>query len=174
MGKSRRKIPQINSSSSADIAFLLLIFFLITSSIQSNLGIYRRLTPVEAQELIKEKSQIEDRNLLVFQLDSLSKIRYEEDEFPIYNVKELSKAFIISSDTINHVISLEIDRRARYENYIALLNELTTAYNELRNEIAKEKYGSHLSSLDSEKYEEIREMLPMRISEKEINISEKE
>ena len=54
MQRRKKKIPQLNSSSTADMAFLLLIFFLITSSFDSMTGIYRKMTPMQAEEILKK------------------------------------------------------------------------------------------------------------------------
>lgn len=193
MKKRRRKIPQINSSSSADIAFLLLIFFLITSSLDPRMGLYRKMNPAYPEEALKERNEIEDRNLLHFTLTGRDVVVFKEDEVPPGQIRILSKAFISNINgqdhlperidteieglgtvavTKNHVILLEISRDARYESYIVLLNEVTAAYNELRNEAALELLARNYHELDEGQQAAIRQLYPMRISEKELKEGE--
>jgi len=189
MAKQKRRIPQINSSSSADIAFLLLIFFLITSSLDSRTGIYRRLNPAVAEETLRNRNEILDRNLLTFSLDADGSVLYKEEAIPLSEVHLLSKTFIgnpgnlehlpekieteiegvgIYPVTEDHVISLEIDRRARYESYIMLLNEITKTYNQLRDELSQDLFGKYYIELDEQQQQAIRAIYPLRIAEKEI------
>ena len=168
----KRKIPQVNSSSSADIAFLILIFFLVTSSMDPKTGFYRRLNPPVPEDAIKEKIDIQERNLLVFTIDSDNRITYNNKEtIALSEVKSLSKLFITNSTISEHSISLEVDRKASYQSYISMLNELTLAYNELRNELAISSLHNPFGQLSPEQQEDIRAIYPFRVSEIEIDLS---
>ncbi len=190
----KRKIPQINSSSSADIAFLLLIFFLITSSLDSKTGIYRRMNPYVAENVLKEKIDIQERNLLVFTIDSNDHILNNKKAIALSEIKNLSKTFIANPNdliflpekeqmeiiaigsfpvTSKHTISLEVDRQSKYQTYISVLNELTAAYNELRNELALDLLNQPFGELNSEQQEGILTIYPFRVSEIEIDSSNK-
>jgi biopolymer transport protein ExbD len=180
------KIPQINSGSSADIAFLLLIFFLITSSLDSRTGIYRKMNATEAGEILKKRKDIQERNLLVFTINSDNQLIYNDETIPLKDIKDLSKTFIANPDnldflpekesvdvpeigvfsiTTKHVISLEVSRKAKYQTYISVLNELIAAYNELRNETARTFFNQSLERLTPEQQEAIRTIYPLQISE---------
>ena len=193
MAYQKRKIPQINSSSSADIAFLLLIFFLVTSSLDARTGIYRKLNASSPEEVLKERIDIEQRNLLTFSLNSLNQIVYEDEIITLFEVRDLSKAFIANLNdvdflpekewieipeigmypvTTQHIISVKVDRDAKYEAYIQLINELTAAYNQLRNNVSNKIFDTAFYNLSPEKQDAIRMIYPLRISEMEI--SEKE
>lgn len=157
---SRRwKIPEINSGSSADIAFLLLIFFLVTSSFDSKMGIDRKMNPPEAENVLKQKLDIRQKNLLSLTIDADNRIFSNGQELLIPELRKLSKAFIIQSDIPKHVISLEIDRKASYQTYLSVISELTAAYHELRKEAANE-----------EQRDSIRAVYPMRIVESELPV----
>ncbi|MDR1437304.1 MAG: biopolymer transporter ExbD [Candidatus Symbiothrix sp.] len=184
----KRKIPQINSSSTADIAFLLLIFFLITSSFDSMTGIYRKMNPAEAENILKKKRDIESRNLLSITIDENNQIRYGEQELTLPELKNMAKTFIANPNnagflpekenrefpgtgtypvTSKHNISLEISREARYQTYLSALNEITAAYNELRNETAISLFQKNFNQLTPEEQTLIREIFPQHITEKE-------
>ena len=71
MAKKTRKVPDVNTSSTADIAFLLLIFFLVTSSMDTDSGLARQLPPPPQDELNLTEMKIQKRNLLVVLVNSL-------------------------------------------------------------------------------------------------------
>jgi biopolymer transport protein ExbD len=167
MAYRKRKIPAINSSSSADIAFLLLIFFLVTSSFDPKTGIYRKMSVPPAEEALIQRTDIQQRNLLSLTIDADNRIIYNQEEIPLKEIRELSKTFIAQSDTVNHVISLEVDRDATYQTYLSVLSELTAAYNELRHEAARTMFHMPFLRLTPEQKETIRTLYPMHISETE-------
>jgi biopolymer transport protein ExbD len=194
MAYGKYKIPQINSGSSADIAFLLLIFFLITSSLDSRTGIYRKMNPSIAQEVLKKRKDIQERNFITFTIDKDNRLIYNKELIPLNNIKELSKVFIANPDnldflpekesvevagigvfpiTTKHVVSLEVSRSVKYQVYISVLNELTAAYNELRNETAYTFFNQPFERLTPEQQEAIRTIYPFRISEIEIDSTTK-
>jgi biopolymer transport protein ExbD len=184
----KREIPQINASSTADIAFLLLIFFLITSSFDSMTGIYRKMNPVEAENVLKKKRDIEGRNLLQITIDENNQVRYNEQILPLPELRNLTKTFIDNPNHVDflpgkeqrdlpgigmypvsslHNISLEISREARYQTYLSVLNEMTAAYRELRNEASQSIFGKPFDRLTQEEQTAVREIYPQHITEKE-------
>ncbi|MDR0541063.1 MAG: biopolymer transporter ExbD [Dysgonamonadaceae bacterium] len=167
MNFRKRKTPEINSTSSADIAFLLLVFFLVTSSFDPKTGIYRKMTPPETENAQREKINIRQKNLLILAIDADNHIIYNEEEIPISRIRELGKTFIAGSDISRHVISLEINRDARYQTYLSVISELTAAYNELRNEAAYAGFANSFLYLTPEQKDSIRAAYPMHISETE-------
>ena len=139
MAKKKREVPEINSSSTADIAFLLLIFFLITTSMVDQLR-------AKAKEFIANP--------------------YNEDTKP----EKISKNvpfFGTVQVTEGHVISLRCDRGSSYKAYMSVQNELVAAYNELRDELAQEKWQKNYMELDQEQQDAIREIYSQKISEAE-------
>ncbi|GHT43256.1 biopolymer transporter ExbD [Bacteroidia bacterium] len=157
--KRQRSKPGINSSASADIAFLLLVFFLITSSLDSLTGIYRRMDAAAAENALKQRTDILKRNLLELTIDENSQLIYDNATFDISNLRTLSKTFIanpnhadfLPEDPTKHVINLKISREATYESYLNVLNELTAAYNELRreaNDTLRVIYPMHISETE--------------------------
>ena len=158
MARKKRKAPQVNSSSSADIAFMLLIFFLITTSMDTDRGLARRLPPPVPKEQKDQDVDIKKRNLLLVLINSNNQILCGDQYVDIKQLKDLVKEFVqnpfndehkpekVEEDvpffgkvmiTKNHIISLQNDRGTEYQAYIDVQNELARAYNELRNEISR-------------------------------------
>ena len=183
MAKGKRKVPDINSSSTADIAFLLLIFFLITTSMDTDRGLARRLPPPPEKDQKKK-----ERNVLQVFLNMNDQLMCGNDYINVEQLRAKAKEFIanpyndetkpekISKNvpffgtvqvTEGHVISLRCDRGSSYKAYMSVQNELVAAYNELRDELAQEKWQKNYVELDQEQQDAIRDIYPQRISEAE-------
>jgi len=188
MGK-KRKVPQMNASSSADIAFMLLIFFLITTSMDTDKGLPRRLPPpVPKDQKKNEALDIKKRNLLVVLINSNNQVLCGTDYIDIKNLKDKVKEFIDNPNndpslpekvevdvpffgkqmvTKNHVISLQNDRGTQYAAYISVQNELVKAYNELRDGLSKKKFGKAFADLDDDQQSAVQMIYKQNISEAE-------
>ena len=192
MGKTKKKVPGLNQSSTADISFILLIFFLITTSMDTDMGLARRLPrpPEENQE--DATMDIKSRNILYVRMNSagqlwvkdemesgyedLKNLRNRVKEF-VKNEKNLSKypeKHVKNIDilgqcfvTDKHVISVQTDRGTPYAVYFEVQNELVAAYNELRNELSKQKFGRPYDALGDEEKVAVRAYYPQNISEAE-------
>lgn len=188
MAKGKRKVPDINSSSTADIAFLLLIFFLITTSMDTDRGLARLLPPPPEKNQEKISDKIKERNVLQVYLNKDDQLMCGSEYISIQQLRGKAKEFIanVSNDENKpekiqknieffgptmvcdkHVISLQNDRGSSYQAYISIQNELVAAYNELRNELAQQKWQKDYSALDEEQQKAIRDIYPQRISEAE-------
>ena len=185
MGK-KRKIGEINSSSMADIAFLLLCFFLVTTSMSTSTGLARQLPP--PLDTPVPPTEINKRNLFVVKLNSQNQLLVQGEEMPLNGLREKVKEFIKNTDnnqhfpelkpvnipligdmmiTKDHVISLQNDVDTQYQIYIAVQNELVAAYNELRDEISKQKFNKIFAELTEEQQDAVKKVYPMKISEAE-------
>ncbi|WP_071145591.1 ExbD/TolR family protein [Bacteroides ihuae] len=188
MAKEKKGVPEINSSSTADIAFLLLIFFLITTSMDTDRGLARRLPPPPEKDKKQDDVIVKERNVLVVYLNFQDQLMCGKDYINVKQLRQKAKDFIAntyndeslpekySKDipffgnvmiTEKHVISLQNDRNSRYQAYIDVQNELVAAYNELRNEKAQEKWQKNYADLNEEQQKAIREIYPQKISEAE-------
>lgn len=188
MGKKTRKVPEINSSSMADIAFLLLIFFLVTTTMAVNKGLARRLPPPVPAEQQSKDLEVKERNVFVVLLNSNDDLLVQGDYMQLGALKEKVKEFIKNSQndpnlpelepidveyfgtvnvTKNHVVSLQNDRGTSYAAYINVQNELVAAYNELREDLAKSKFGIAYEDLEVDKQKAIQKIYPQKISEAE-------
>lgn len=188
MGKQKREVPELNSSSTADIAFLLLVFFLMTTSMAVNKGLARRLPPPVPAEQKTEDLKVKERNVFVVLINSEDQLLVRGEYVQLAELKDKAKEFIKNAGddpnmpekepldveyfgtvmvTKNHVISLQNDRGTSYSAYINVQNELVAAYNELRNELAKAKFAKAYDDLDAEQQKAIQKIYPQKISEAE-------
>jgi biopolymer transport protein ExbD len=188
MGK-KRKVPSINGSSSADIAFMLLLFFLLTTSMDTDQGLARKLPrPPENKDKLDE-IKINERNVLKVFVSYDNRIMCGGDEVTLPQLREKAKEFIENPSnsgtlpekeevdipllgpkmiTAKHLISLQCDRTTKYQTYIDAQNELAAAYNELRDAAAKQYFGNKkVSELVDEELEAVAKLYPQKISEAE-------
>lgn len=184
-----RKLPEYNASSLADIAFMLLIFFLVTTTMDTDLGIARMLPPpVPPDQQQDDDQKIKERNVFVVLINKNDQLLVEGKPMNIKNLKDEAKEFIANPnrdenlpefktgvevpffgtvDVSKQIISLQNDRGTSYGIYIQAQNELAQAYNELRDELAMRKFGKVYDDLDEERQKAIRKIYPQRISEAE-------
>ena len=188
MAKKKRKTPGINGTSSADIAFMLLLFFLLTSSMDTDRGLARRLPPPVPKDQKNEDVDIKKRNILVVLINSANQVLCNGEYIEIRQLKDKVKEFIENpyNDehkpekeevdvpfygkmmvTKRHVISLQNDRGTEYQAYINVQNELAAAYNELRDDVSKRKFGKAFMDLDEEQQKAVQMIYPQKISEAE-------
>ncbi|WP_294632544.1 biopolymer transporter ExbD [uncultured Bacteroides sp.] len=189
MAKGKRKCPEVNSSSTADIAFLLLIFFLITTSMDTDRGLARRLPPPPETEDHKDDSdKVKERNVMTVFLNMNDQLMANGEYVNVDQLRTMAKEFIANpyndeskpekhtkeiqffgavQVTEKHVVSLRCDRTSSYKAYLAVQNELVAAYNELRDELAQEKWGKDYAALDEDQQKAVREIYPQKISEAE-------
>ena len=164
MGK--RKVPGLNASSTADISFILLIFFLVTTSMDTDRGLAVRL-PNPPEDNQQDPPKIRERNSMIVNVNMNNQIMVtvakNSKEIQISELRELAKQFIANPEndpdlpelipvelpapfgvqpiTKNHVISLQTDRATSYDTYFQVENELYGAYNDLRDDLARKSFG---------------------------------
>lgn len=171
----RRGLQEINAGSMADIAFLLLIFFLVTTTMDVDSGIARKLPPMPDEEMQEDDSQINAKNIYVVLINTNNQLLVEGELIDISQLREGAKRFInnngidpnLSENPDKAIISLQNDRGTEYKTYIQVQNELAAAYNELRNDAALNKFGKRYIDLNKTDKKEIRKMYPQKISEAE-------
>jgi len=183
-----KKMPEIPAASLADIAFMLLIFFLVTTTMDVDSGLRRKLPQwVDPKDMQDQDNDINERNIFVVLVNKNNDLLVEGDYERIENLRERAKEFMENpyNDAnlpekepkdipyfgeymvTKGVISLRNDLDTKYGTYLAVQNELVAAINELRDELAKSKFGKSYNELEEDKQEAIREIYPQKISEAE-------
>ena len=183
---AKRQVQEINAGSMADIAFLLLIFFLVATTMNVDTGLQRVLPPLSDQTQ-EQEVEVKKRNLLLVFVNTFDDIQVAGERMDITQVKDKAKEFILNPnnspdlpekldtqiDLIGSypvsqgVISLQNDRGTSYNKYIMVQNELTRAFNEVRDELAVQKFGRSFAELGEKEREAITKAVPLKISEAE-------
>lgn len=166
---SRRSAPQINAGSMADIAFLLLIFFLVTTTIESDRGITRRLPPIDDQT--PTETTVKKRNVFEVVISRNGNLLVKDKPMEIKDLREAAIEFIdngggtgneactycqgtkdpnLSENPKKGVISLEYARQTKYGQFIAVQNELMGAFNTLRDRVSYSEFGVPFSELQED------------------------
>ncbi len=195
MAIDKRKTPEINAGSQADIAFLLLIFFLVATTMNTDTGIARVLPPMPPEDQEQEEVKIKDRNLFLVLISGSGKIMAgaisNQEQIDLSQLKDRAKEFIVNpldADNLPEkvakeielpdgskwtypvsegVISLQTTRDTDYQSYIMVQNELTRAFNEVRDEVAMRKFGVKYTDLSEEERNAVAKAVPLKISEAE-------
>lgn len=182
-----RKTPEINSSSMADIAFLLLIFFLVTTTMDVDTGIYKKLPPIPENDQQDEDVKVKKRNVLSILVNRNNELLVNGEVLGISQLRDKTKEFFLNptnSETLPEknlknipffgdvmvskgLISLQNDRGTQYATYIRVQDELVAASRELRDEKAVQKWGKKYAELDDDQKEAVRKYVPVQISEAE-------
>ena len=186
MAKQKKKVPDLNAGSMADISFLLLIFFLVTTTMDVDSGITRRLPPpVEDPEM---DVKVKERNIMNVMINKYDKMLVNGKPGDIATLKDMTKEFITPRPNDEKapetevkeiellgnvmlskgVVSLKNDRGTSYLMYISVQNELARAFNEVKDEMSLRYFGQHFADLtDEDKINAINKAVPVRISEAE-------
>lgn len=165
---------EINAGSMADIAFLLLIFFLVTTTIAEDKGILVRLPPWSEEE--PDIAKLKTRNVYSVLVNAQNQLLVRGEPMDIENLRENAKEFIMnptkredmSESPKKAIISLKNDRGTNYKTYLEVYNELKGAYDELWEELCQRRYGvAYSEDLPTAYKRTIKEDIPMILSEAE-------
>ena len=182
-----KEVPELNSSSSPDIAFLLLSYFLMTTTMNQDSGLQRRLPPIPDENQEVEDQKVNRRNIIIVRINSADRLFAGNEPMDVSLLKDKVKEFLVNPNndpnlperapkeiegfgTYNvsrGVISLQNDRGTSYKAYIEVQNELVKAVNELRDEFAKANFGKAYLNLNEDQQRIVREAIPQNISEAE-------
>jgi biopolymer transport protein ExbD len=165
---ARRSAPEVNAGSMADIAFLLLIFFLVTTTLEKDNGIARQLPPIDKSEI--EPPKIKEKNLFIVLVNKNDQLLVNENPMQLKDLRESAIEFLDNGGALSNspeycnyckgkrsesssdnpdkaVISVQSDRLTSYKMYISVQNELVAAYNFLRDRESKKLYGWNFSEV---------------------------
>lgn len=182
-----RPVQEINAGSMADIAFLLLIFFLMVTTMDIESGLQRRLPPMPDENQKQDDIQVNRRNILVVRLNDSDGLLAGGEMMDVSMLKDKAKEFLLNpADDVTlpekeekmiegfgpfrvskGVISLQNTRGTSYKAYIEVQNELVKAVNEIRDDFAMANFGKKYIALDEERQRIVRDAIPQNISEAE-------
>jgi biopolymer transport protein ExbD len=173
MPRQRKKLPEINASSMADIAFLLLIFFLVTTTMDIDKGLMVLLPPYSEEP--PPDSDVNKRNVLEILVNANDMLLVENQPLAVDELREITKKHVnnrgadpnFSDSPTKAVVSLSNDKGTSYDIYFNVQNELKAAYNELRDAFAQQKFGRDYENLDKDQQRVVKDEYPLRISEAE-------
>ncbi len=177
--RKSRGIPEINAGSMADIAFLLLVFFLVTTTMDTDKGLRVKLPPWPDPNNPPPVSTQNNRNVLEVLVNSNDMLLVEGSIMDIEQLTEKTKEHLtnegrnpsLAESSEQAIVSLKNDRGTSYERYVQVYNELKRAYNEVRNEYSESKFNKNFRNLGKDDAKEIKTKYPMKISEAEpVNI----
>jgi biopolymer transport protein ExbD len=185
-------MPGLNTSSTADISFMLLIFFLVTTSMDTDRGLARQLPPPPEENAEVKDIIVKERNILNVRMNSAGNLMLEDMDgqkfIRLEELRAIVKDFIANPKheenkpefhterlpyfgdveiTKNHVISVQNDRGTPYKVYFNVQHELIAAYNELRDEISQKQFGKPYAELNEDQQKAVRDYYPQKISEAE-------
>ena len=191
MAGDKRKVQEINAGSMADIAFLLLIFFLVATTMNTDTGLTRVLPPMPDPNQKQEDVKVKERNLFPVLVAGNGTIMAKGEQIDIRRLKDKAKEFVLNPlDDENlpekevkelelpdgsmwaypisqGVISLQTTRDTNYQVYIMVQNELTRAFNEIRDEVAMRKFGANFADLNEDQRNVVTKAVPLKILEAE-------
>jgi len=188
MAINKKKIPEINGGSLSDISFLMLTFFLLTTTMDTDRGLARMLPPISDEKVENPDMVVKERNVLPVLINYRNEVAVKGAPIHISQLKGIAKEFLENKENLeklpekiethvdyfgvipitkNAVISLQSDRGAQYQVYLSVQNELQAAYNELRNEVSRKQFKLPYDDLDEDQQKAVRVIYPQRISEAE-------
>ncbi|MBE6196962.1 MAG: biopolymer transporter ExbD [Alistipes sp.] len=195
MPSNKRKVPEVNSSSQADIAFSLLIFFLVATTMNVDTGLARMLPPMPPEDQKQEDVKVKERNMLLVLVNGAGQIMAgapgKQTLVDFRQLKDMTKEFVLNPmDDENlpekkekeidlpgggkwvypvseGVVSLQTTRDTGYQIYIMVQNELTRAFNEIRDEVSMKQFNKKFADLTDEENKALTTAVPLKISEAE-------
>ena len=170
MAIDKRKTPDINAGSQADIAFLLLIFFLVATTMNTDTGIARVLPPMPPEDQQQEEIKVKDRNLFLVFINGRGDIMAgpisKQEPIALNQLKDIAKEFIVNPmddenlpEKVNKEIELPEGGKWVYP--------VSEGFNEVRDEVATRKFGSKFAELSEEQRNAVSKAVPLKISEAE-------
>ena len=140
--KKKRSVPQLNASSTADISFVLLILFLVTTSMDVDKGLHRQLPPLQPTKDQTKPQEVDKSRIMTLHIDSRNNLTCNGAKVAIGSLHQKIVDFITVAGPQQHIIRLEADPASTYDTYFQTQNEIANAYLALRNQEAQRRYGT--------------------------------
>lgn len=168
--RNKRQVPGVNTASTADISFMLLIFFLVTTSMDVDKGLFRLLPSPEPQKQLKTETIVDKNTLMALHVTADHRLLLNDKPIEVSRLKGEIIRFVNRLGN-RHLISIESDREADYDLYFQMQNQIMMAYNELRNQYSMKHFGKAFDALSSSQKESVRKNCQQRVTESYANAS---
>lgn len=162
--RRKNEVPGLNTTSTADISFMFLIFFLVTTSMFVDKGVVRKLPPKEKEKQEQKDLAVDKKNIMTLKLDANGNLTVNDSAVAIGSLGGMLSDFILRRGK-EHIITIESDANCKYDAYFHVQNELAKAYQTARENIAQRDYGRSMSQLTSNDRETVLEKCPQRVAE---------
>ena len=163
--RKKHIVPELNTTATADISFMLLTFFLVTTSMDIDRGLVRQLPPLDnEQEQTAEATEVSRDNTLSFKITPTGALLLNGKPVAVEGLRKQIAAFI-SRRPSQHVIYVDPDPQADYNAYFQLEDEIVAAYNKVRNDIALKTFHKTYDALGDAQRNKVRDLCPQHISE---------
>ncbi|MGN0282857.1 MAG: ExbD/TolR family protein [Prevotella sp.] len=161
--KKQRQNAALNTTSTADISFILLIFFLVTTSLDTDKGLMRQLPPIQKEEN-NEIMQIDREKVLEIEINADNAIIVDGIQTTTSQLAEKLEKFITAAPT-DHVVSIHADRESEFDVYFQVQNTLVGVYQDLRDEYCRKQFNRPYAKCSQENQSAAVKAFPQRISE---------
>lgn len=160
--RRKHRVPGLNTTSTADISFMLLIFFLVTTNMDVDKGLSRQLPPANKEE--NRQSFAEKGTTMSLKITSDNKLMVNEKQRPVNGLRNQVIAFVGRVGK-QHLITVEADPASDYDTYFHLQNELVAAYRVLRDQTSQRLYHRNFAALSPQQKDHVKDVCPQHIAE---------
>lgn len=162
--RRKHSVPSLNTTSTADISFMLLTFFLVTSSMDVDKGLVRQLPPLDKEEQTDEAKDVSKENTLAFSITAQNEVMLNGKSVAVEDIRRRIVDFVRMRGA-QHLILVDANPASDYNTYFTLENEIVAAYAEVRNAEAKRRYHRDYASCTEEQRKKVRDIYPQHLSE---------
>lgn len=162
--RRKHSVPSLNTTSTADISFMLLTFFLVTSSMDVDKGLVRQLPPLDKEEQTDEAKDVSKENTLSFSITAQNEVMLNDKPVAVADIRRRIVDFVRMRGA-QHLILVDANPASDYNTYFTLENEIVAAYAEVRNAEAKRRYHRDYASCTDGQRKKVRDIYPQHLSE---------
>lgn len=162
--RRKHSVPSLNTTSTADISFMLLTFFLVTSSMDVDKGLVRQLPPLDKDEQTDEAKDVSKENTLAFSITAQNEVMLNDKPVAVADIRRRIVDFVRMRGA-QHLILVDANPASDYNTYFTLENEIVAAYAEVRNAEAKRRYHRDYAGCTDEQRKKVRDIYPQHLSE---------
>lgn len=161
--REKRGIPGLNTSATADISFMMLIFFLVTTSMDADKAMKRQMPPAKPEQEMEQR-EVNSNLVMTLVLKADGSLVVDDNPSAVADLRKPLKEFILKVGK-QHIIQIETHPECDYDSYFQLQNEILRAYREIKESAAKQKYGHSYKLCNDDQRKVLNDLYPQRIQE---------